>query len=179
MESTRRLHQAYKSDRYIKDIQKRMSDFMAYQCMPFQNELPKEIKVYQQMIEHYTKDQYPWLLGAYEHNMSDIALSFGYALFAAKEQKLLSTKKESPVSVLDGIDIRLTLYTIYQKEWISRTSWEIMHPKDIYLKLMFGSYPEPYMSFNEWLYRHGYEYLLNNSEFLAAIDELDNYSKNS
>lgn len=172
-ESKERLFRAYKSDLYIQDIQRRISKFMEYCATPFNNEVPDTVKLYQQMIKMYTEQNYPFLLPETKTYTSDLGMAMGWMMLAQNEQRILSTKEKSRFTVLENIDLRLTLYHRYQKFWINNTNWEFLSPMDIFIKLGFMIYREPVMSFDEWLYTHGYEFLLTDREFLNVIADLD------
>ncbi len=169
-ESIKRLKIAFDSDSYVKQLRQKMQDVLAYSAMPFDNKLPEAFDLYKQMLEHYTKDWWKGLLPEPEGPKSDLAMAMGMALMADHQSKLLKTKHNSGLSVLEAIDVRLDLYLHYQRYWLDTKNWII---PTWCLKFKNVDFNEGLMSFTEWLYIKGYESLLTDREFLNAIRYFD------
>ncbi len=169
-ESIKRLKVAFDSDSYVKQLRQKMQDVLAYSAIPFDNKPPEEFDFYKQVLESYTKDWWGSLLPNPERLKSDLAMAMGMALMADHQSKLLKTKHNSGLSVLEAINVRLDLYLYYQRYWLATKNWII---PAWYLKFKDVNFDKGLMSFTEWLYIQGYESLLTDREFLNAIRYFD------
>jgi len=168
-EVKRRLYEAYQKDPFIKDIKERANTYLKYNSMPYTGGeyiVPEYLKVCQESIKRYTESEYSFLTAK-----TDLAVAMSWSLTASYEQKILSTKYKSNLTVLQGIDERLSLYTEYLKDWLRYTDFS---PKPVLSSFdsYFYKYPEPYKTFEQWLYTGGYEYLLTDREFLNVVYSL-------
>lgn len=152
-----------------------MSDIIAYSSTPWSNQPPDSYKPLLALYEDYSSNWWGDILKP--KPQSDMVTAIGWAIVASHQQKLLNTKHNNGRTVLENIDDRLSLYVEYNWYWLNAKDWH-RTPKQTYDAFKSYGYmainhtDEP-LTFPQWLYRSGYEALLSDREFLAAIRYFD------